>query len=64
MATKKKTEVKEEKFTVLVDFLDLEDKSYKYSVGDEYPRKGIKPTKKRIDELKSNKNKLKKPLIK
>jgi len=47
-----------------VDFLDLEDKSYKYSVGDEYPRDGVKPTKKRIDELKSNKNNSKKPLIK
>lgn len=50
-------------FKVIKRFADLQDGRYVYSVGDVYPREGVKPTKKRISELASNKNKLKTPLI-
>lgn len=57
-------EPKEEKFTVLVDFLDLEDNSYFYKKGDPYPREGLELTAERIEELKTDKNKSGIPLIK
>lgn len=50
-------------FKVIKRFADLQDNRYVYSVDDIYPREGVKPTKKRISELASNKNKLKTPLI-
>lgn len=50
-------------FKVIKRFADLQDNRYVYDVGDIYPREGLKPTKKRISELASNKNKLKTPLI-
>lgn len=37
-------------------FTDLQDNNYKYEVGSEYPREGLIPTKERIDELASDKN--------
>lgn len=50
-------------YRVIKRFADLQDNRYVYSVDDIYPREGLKPTKKRISELASNKNKLKTPLI-
>ncbi|MBQ7792926.1 MAG: hypothetical protein IJ366_00570 [Clostridia bacterium] len=50
-------------YTVIKRFADLQDNRYVYNVDDIYPREGVKPTKKRISELASNKNKLKTPLI-
>lgn len=50
-------------YRVIKRFADLQDNRYVYSVDDIYPREGVKPTKKRISELASNKNKLKTPLI-
>lgn len=44
-------------YKVVTKFIDLEDNSHLYNVGDEYPRVGLKPTKKRIKELSSVKNK-------
>lgn len=44
------------KYRVIVRFTDLKDKDYKYEVGDEYPRKGGRTTKKRIAELSSTEN--------
>lgn len=54
----------EEKFVVVYKaFKDLEDNNYLYKKGDIYPREGLKPTKKRITELSSNKNKIGEILI-
>ena len=50
-------------YEVIKRFADLQDGRYVYNVGDVYPREGVKPTKKRISELASDKNKLKTPLI-
>ena len=52
-------------YIVVKRFRDLQDdQKHIYAVGDEYPRSGLKPTKKRIAELESDENKLKTPLIK
>ncbi len=50
-------------FRVICDFLDLEDNSFLYTVGKEYPRKGYSPSKERISELSGSKNKMGRPLI-
>lgn len=42
---------------------DLKDNNYIYEKGDTYPREGLKPTKKRIEELTSSKNKIGEVLI-
>lgn len=51
-------------YRVIEVFTDLQDNNYHYSVGDEYPRAGYKPSAKRIDELSGANNKRGKPLIK
>lgn len=59
-------------YKVIKRFLDLTDGKktkkgtiyYEYNVGDEYPRKGSKPTKARITELSGSNNKQGVPLIK
>lgn len=54
----------EEKYVVIYKaFKDLEDDNYLYKKGDTYPREGLKPTKKRIAELSSKKNKIREVLI-
>lgn len=54
-----------EKYKVVYKaFKDLEDDNYFYKEGDIYPREGLEPSKKRITELSSNKNKIGKILIK
>ena len=50
-------------YKVIIRFKDLQDDNYVYNVGDEFPRKGAKATKKRINELASSANLRKKPLI-
>lgn len=40
-------------YTVINDFVDLEDNKTRYKAGDEYPKDEHKPTKKRIKELTS-----------
>lgn len=45
-------------------FKDLEDNNHIYRKGDVYPRKGLEPTKERIKELSSKKNKIGEVLIK
>lgn len=42
---------------------DLKDNDYIYKKGDIYPRNGLNPTKKRIDELSTTKNKIGEVLI-
>lgn len=44
-------------------FTDLQDNNYKYQAGDEYPRQGLIPTKKRINELLSDNNRRHRPVI-
>lgn len=51
-------------YEVIRHFTDLQDGNYKYVEGDTYPREGYTPTKKRIAELASDKNKQKTALIK
>ena len=43
---------------------DLDDNGYIYKKGDVYPRKGYKPTKERIKQLTTKKNKIGEILIK
>ncbi len=50
-------------YKVICPFTDLQDNRYVYLCGDVYPREGLQPTKKRISELLSSDNNLKKPLI-
>lgn len=53
-----------EKYLVVYKaFKDSEDNNYIYKKGDIYPREGLEPTKKRIKELASGKNKIGKILI-
>lgn len=50
-------------FRVIKHFVDLQDGNFAYQVGDEYPRKGMSVLPSRINELASNKNLQKTPLI-
>ena len=50
-------------YRVVRGFIDSQDENHDYNVGDEYPRKGKKVTKKRIAELSSDKNRKGKPFI-
>ena len=50
-------------YKVLIYFEDLQDENHAYNPGDIYPREGLKPTKKRIKELSSDKNLRKVKLI-
>ena len=38
---------------VIADFKDKNDDEYLYKIGDEFPRKGKRPTKERKEELES-----------
>ena len=50
-------------YKVILAFYDLNDGNHLYNVGDDYPRKGVKPTKTRLAELASEKNAAGVPLI-
>lgn len=55
----------QEKYSVIHTFKDLKDNEHIYIENkDFYPREGLEPTKKRIEELASEKNKIGKVLIK
>ena len=51
-------------YKVIKHFFDLEDKNFEYKEGQMFPRKGSKVSEDRIEELLSNRNKLRTPLIK
>jgi len=51
------------KYRVTAFFTDLQDGNHPYDVGDTYPRKGLKPTAERIEELSTDKNLRGVPLI-
>lgn len=54
-----------EKYIVIYErFKDLEDNNYIYKKGDIYPHEGLEPTKERIKELSTKKNKIGEILIK
>lgn len=50
-------------YKVIRTFVDLQDNKYRYNAGDTYPRKGKRPTKKRIAELMGSENRRREPLI-
>lgn len=50
-------------FKVIKAFSDGQDNMYVYNVGDDYPRKGYKPTKERVEGLLGTGNKQGTPLI-
>lgn len=50
-------------YKVIKAFTDLHDNDYPYSVGDVFPRLGVKVSKKRIEELAGSSNKQGTPLI-
>ena len=50
-------------YRVIHKFYDLKDNNHAYSVGDTFPRNGGDVDAERIAELKSDKNRLRVPLI-
>jgi hypothetical protein len=52
------------KYEVLEYFEDLLDNRRKYFPGDAYPRRGLKPTAERLEELSNDRNRRGVPLIK
>lgn len=50
-------------YKVKVSFTDMQDNGHMYHVGDEFPRKGYEPEKRRIDELSGSSNRRGEPLI-
>lgn len=50
-------------YKVIEYFTDLQDGNHPYSVGDDFPRPGVKVSANRIAELASANNKRRKPLI-
>jgi hypothetical protein len=50
-------------YKVIKHFVDLQDSNHKYDIGDIYPRKGLNVLQSRINELATNKNLQKTPLI-
>ena len=51
-------------YVTVVDFIDLQDSNYGYKVGDAFPHQGLKVSKERLEELSTDKNRRKMPLIK
>ena len=50
-------------YKVIEYFTDLQDRSRKYYVGDTFPREGLTVSKKRLEELSTDKNRRGIPLI-
>ena len=50
-------------YEVIHEFLDLQDGSYHYKVGEIYPRTGVETTLERATELIGTNNKIGVPLI-
>lgn len=55
---------KQDKYTVIKYFVDLQDDNHEYNVGVKFPRGNKKVSKKRLDELAGSDNKQGTPLIK
>lgn len=50
-------------YRVIKTFTDMQDGNHRYSVGDIFPRTGLSVTKKRLDELLTDKNRRGMPMI-
>lgn len=50
-------------YKVICTFADLLDNKHIYRAGDEYPRRGYSPSSDRIEELSTNRNRTRRPLI-
>lgn len=50
-------------YKVIKYFTDLHDADHEYHLGDTFPRKGVKVTNARLEELAGEKNKQGVPLI-
>lgn len=50
-------------YKVIEYFEDLQDNNRPYNIGDVFPIEGVNVTEKRLEELASDKNRRKKPLI-
>lgn len=50
-------------YKVIQMFTDLQDKEYRYEIGDVYPREGLEVTKERFEELAGKENKRGEQLI-
>ena len=50
-------------YRVIKHFVDLQDNNHRYDIGDTYPRNGLNVLQSRINELASNKNLQRTPLI-
>lgn len=51
-------------YRVIKDFVDLQDDDHLYHTGETFPRKGIRVSEKRLEELAGSKNRQKVSLIK
>lgn len=50
-------------YKVLKHFTDLQDNNYKYQAGDVFPRKGLKVSAERLNELLTSNNRRNEPMI-
>ena len=50
-------------YKVIKAFTDLQDNNYPYNAGDKFPRKGVRISEGRLEELATDKNRRKEPLI-
>lgn len=50
-------------YRVIKAFTDLQDNKYPYNAGDEFPREGVEVSEDRLEELATDKNRRKEPLI-
>ena len=50
-------------YKVIKMFTDLQDNNFKYNAGDIFPRKGLKVSDERLEELSTTKNRRHVPLI-
>ena len=51
------------RYLAVKSFTDAQDNGYKYHVGDTYPHDGYTPTAERIEELATDKNRRRGPMI-
>lgn len=50
-------------YKVITNFTDLQDDNHKYIAGDTFPRYGYKVSPERLEELSTDKNRRRKPMI-
>lgn len=50
-------------YKAIVNFVDLQDNNHKYQAGDNFPREGLEVSEERIEELSTDANRRKIPVI-